>query len=63
MQAHRSSRQEGMGCFRSSEGFSQAVPESRRTPRLILLLFGGIPNSPSVRKMSSKWMLAERCQG
>jgi hypothetical protein len=34
-----------MGCFRSSEGFSQAISLEER-PRLILLLFGGIPNSP-----------------
>jgi hypothetical protein len=42
-----------MGCFRSSEGFSQAVPESWGLPRLILLLFGGIPNSPRVVKCRS----------
>lgn len=35
-----------VGCFQSSEGFSQAIREER--PRLILLLFGGIPNSPEV---------------
>jgi hypothetical protein len=35
-----------MGCFRSSEGFSQATPISGASPRLILLPFGGIPNSP-----------------
>ncbi len=34
-----------LGCFRSSEGFSQAISLEER-PRLILLLFGGIPNSP-----------------
>jgi len=33
-----------LGCFRSSEGLSQAYP------RLILLLFGGVPNSPAVLK-------------
>ena|ERR1700751_5702010 len=37
---------EGVGCFQSSEGFSQVIPELRGLPRLILLLFGGIPNSP-----------------
>jgi hypothetical protein len=33
------------GCFQSSEGFSQVIRAER--PRLILLLFGGIPNSPT----------------
>ena|SRR5262245_7541114 len=36
-----------VGCFRSSEGFSQAIlPNLENFPRLILLLFGSIPNSP-----------------
>jgi hypothetical protein len=35
-----------LGRFRSSEGFSQATPNCGASPRLILLLFGGIPNSP-----------------
>ena len=35
-----------MGCFRSSEGFSQATPIFGASPRLILLPFGGILNSP-----------------
>jgi len=35
-----------VGCFRSSEGFSQATPTCGASPRLILLPFGGIPNSP-----------------
>jgi hypothetical protein len=33
-----------VGCFRSSEGFSQATPICGASPRLILLPFGGIPN-------------------
>jgi hypothetical protein len=36
---------EDVGCFQSSEGFSQVIRAER--PRLILLLFGGIPNSPT----------------
>ena len=40
-----------VGCFRSSEGFSQATPTSGASPRLILLPFGGIPNSPGSRRM------------
>jgi len=38
-----------VGCFRLSEGFSQAIREG--SPRLILLLFGGIPNSPWILKI------------
>ena len=37
-----------MGCFHSSEGFSQVIPNNQERPRLILLLFGGIPNSPLI---------------
>ena len=37
-------------------------PRIWRTPRLILLLFGGIPNSPSVLEMSFKQMLAGQCE-
>ena len=40
-----------MGCFRSSEGFSQVTPTFGVSPRLILLLFGGIPNSPGSTRM------------
>src|SRR2546430_1916634 len=39
-----------VGCFRSSKGFSQATPPCGASPRLILLPFGGIPNSPGVRR-------------
>ena len=41
----RRESREGVGCFQSSEGFSQVIRAER--PRLILLLFGGIPNSPT----------------
>jgi hypothetical protein len=47
---HRRACSEKVGRFRWSEGFSQAIPLSGGLPRLILLLFGGIPNSPSVLK-------------
>ena len=40
-----------MGRFRSSEGFSQAAPTCGASPRLILLPFGGIPNSPGSVRM------------
>ncbi len=36
-----------LGCFQSSEGFSQVAPGYGVSPRLILLPFGGIPNSPA----------------
>jgi hypothetical protein len=39
-----------LGRFRSSKGFSQATPNCGVSPRLILLPFGGIPNSPAVSK-------------
>jgi len=42
-----------VGCFRSSEGFSQATPTCGASPRLILLPFGGIPNSPGSRSNAS----------
>jgi len=42
-----------VGCFRSSEGFSQATPTSGASPRLILLPFGGIPNSPGFKENAS----------
>ena len=35
-----------VGCFRSSKGSSQVIPKPGTYLRLILLLFGGIPNSP-----------------
>jgi hypothetical protein len=40
-----------VGCFRSSKGFSQATPTCGASPRLILLPFGGIPNSPGSKRM------------
>ena len=39
---------ESGGCFRSSEGLSQVIPRWGGLSRLILLLFGGVPNSPRV---------------
>jgi hypothetical protein len=42
-----------VGCFRSSEGFSQATPTCGASPRLILLPFGGIPNSPGSNSNAS----------
>ena len=39
---------ESRGCFRSSEGLSQVIPLWGGLSRLILLLFGGVPNSPRV---------------
>jgi hypothetical protein len=42
-----------VGCFQSSEGFSQATPTRGASPRLILLLFGGIPNSPGFKENAS----------
>ena len=36
--------------LRSSKGFSQATPTCGASSRLILLPFGGIPNSPGVRR-------------
>ena len=42
-------REKNVGCFRLSEGFSQAIRDG--SPRLILLLFGGIPNSPWILKI------------
>ena len=37
----------GVGCIRSSKGFSHATPICGASPRLILLPFGGIPNCPN----------------
>jgi hypothetical protein len=42
-----------VGCFRSSKGFSQATPSCGVSPRLILLPFGGIPNSPGFEENAS----------
>src|SRR5881396_3030432 len=42
-----------VGCFRSSKGFSQATPTCGASPRLILLPFGGIPNSPGFEENAS----------
>jgi hypothetical protein len=42
-----------VGCFRSSKGFSQATPTCGASPRLILLPFGGIPNSPGFEENPS----------
>jgi hypothetical protein len=42
-------REKSVGCFWSSEGFSQVTPRWRERTRLILLLFGGIPNSPCLK--------------
>src|SRR5207244_7404072 len=42
-----------VGCFQSSKGFSQATPTCGASPRLILLPFGGIPNSPGFEENAS----------
>jgi len=42
-----------VGRFQSSEGFSQATPTCGASPRLILLPFGGIPNSPGSKENAS----------
>jgi len=51
-------RSGGYGLFPFERRILAGRPRIWRTPRLILLLFGGIPNSPSVLEMSFKQMLA-----
>jgi len=56
-------RSGGYGLFPFERRILAGRPRVWGTTRLILLLFGGIPNSPRVLKMSFKQMLAGRHEG